>query len=109
MTTSPLSQLRSLEKQKSKLVESAKFELLQKIEKDLKQLRDLGFDFTLTKKRAHKRVNGRRLNGKRHRGEPCSICGFATERPHDARSHRWQKPKAPFSDKELAERNMSRA
>jgi hypothetical protein len=103
MTTSPLSQLRALEKQKSKLIESAKFELLQKIDKDLRALRDLGFDYALSKKRAHKRVNGKRLSGR-----PCGICGFATEKPHDARSHRWQKPKAPFSDKELDGRNMRR-
>jgi hypothetical protein len=103
MTTSPLTQLRALEKQKSKLVESAKGELLQKIDKDLQQLRTLGFDYTLSKRKANKRANGRRLSG-----TPCSICGFETDKPHDARSHRWQKPKGPFSDKELDERNLRR-
>lgn len=104
MTTSSLSQLRALEKQKSRLLENAKIELLEKIDRDLQLLRELGFDYGLSKKkRIHKRANGKHLSGR-----PCGICGFETDKPHDARSHRWQKPKGPFSDKELSERKMRR-
>ena len=126
MTTSPLTQLRTLERQKLRLLEDVKDELLQKIDRDLKLLRGLGFNYAIstqsqkrterrakagTNVKAKARANGKaktRANGRRSRGQPCSVCGFVTEKPHDARSHRWQKPKAPFSGKELAERGMTK-
>ena len=123
MATSPLMQLRTLERQKLRLLEDVKAELLQKIDNDLKLLRGLGFDYAIstrspktTEGKAKARANGKakaRANGKaktangRHSPRPpCSVCGFATKKPHDARSHRWQKPKAPFTGKELEERGM---
>jgi hypothetical protein len=39
---------------------------------------------------------------------PCSVCRFKTEPPHDARSHRHQNPKKPFTASELATKGMER-
>ena len=39
---------------------------------------------------------------------PCSVCGFKTEPPHDARSHGQQNPKGPFTASELADRKLER-
>jgi hypothetical protein len=39
---------------------------------------------------------------------PCSVCGFKTEPPHDARSHAQQNPKGPFTASELADRKLER-
>src|SRR5262249_51185625 len=39
---------------------------------------------------------------------PCPICNFRTDRPHDRRSHRMQKRKRPFNNKELEAMGMTR-
>jgi len=39
---------------------------------------------------------------------PCPICNFRTDRPHDRRSHRMQKRKRPFNDKEFETIGMTR-
>lgn len=106
MTMSPLNQLKALEKQKARILGSAKAELLQRIERDIEQLNELGFNYVLSDKRhAKTRANGRYL---KVTSKPCSICGFETIKPHDARSHRWQKPKAAFSEKDLSDRGLRR-
>ena len=118
MTTSPLTQLRTLDKQRLRLLEDAKAELIRKIDKDLELLRGLGFDYAISTrapKKKKRKANGEvkaksngkaKPNGRLSQGHPCSVCGFVTEKPHDARSHRWQKPKAPFNARELVERGM---
>ena len=94
MSKSALEQLLSLEDQKSKLVEAAKLELIEKINLDLRLLKNLGFHY--------------RLVESHNSNSPCRICGFKTEKPHNARAHRWQEPKAPFSPEELARRGLRR-
>ena len=94
MAKSALEQLQALEDQKSKLVEGARIELVEKINLDLSLLRGLGFHYKLVEVR--------------NPSTPCRICGFRTNKPHNARAHRWQGPKAPFTDEELARRGMRR-
>jgi hypothetical protein len=94
MSKSALEKLLALESEKSKLMEAARIELVEKIELDLALLKNMGFQYKL--------VEGRNNHA------PCRICGFRTDRPHNARTHRWQQPKAPFSQEELTKRGVKR-
>jgi hypothetical protein len=40
--------------------------------------------------------------------EPCSICDFQTDPPHDGRSHRSQTKKKPFTEEELEEKGLTK-
>jgi hypothetical protein len=42
----------------------------------------------------------------RNSGAVCPICEFQTSPPHDGRTHRNQKKKAPFSAAELKEKGL---
>ena len=102
MATSVLDQIRNVEHQKAKV----KTETLRKVKQALSELNKLGFDYRVV-------VNGRvdervRRSTRTLESAPCRICGFRTMRPHDARAHRGQAKKAPFTRKELAERSMRR-
>ena len=113
MAKSVLKQLQALEGQKSTLLEEAKAEILDRISEELSTLEEFGFQYKLVKvkkRRAQKATPRRAATSKRGRvsNTPCSICGFSTDRPHDARTHRSQEPKAPFSKAELKERGMRR-
>jgi hypothetical protein len=72
-------------------------ELLQQVRSQLKELRGLGVRYDLVPSRQART---------RKTAKPCKICGFQTAKPHDARAHRWQEPKAPFTDDELASKGL---
>jgi hypothetical protein len=40
--------------------------------------------------------------------EPCSICDFQTDPPHDGRSHQSQTKKKPFTEEELKEKGLTK-
>lgn len=64
------------------------------------QLRALGHAFPEDRKGARK-TGIRRI---KDANEPCKVCGFVTEPPHDGRAHRSQGTnKKKFTEKELAE------
>jgi hypothetical protein len=94
MAKSASEQLLALEGEKAKLVEAARIEFVEKIDLNLTLLKGLGFHYKLVEVR--------------NPSAPCPICGFRTDKPHNARAHRWQEPKAPFTDGELARRGMRR-
>ena len=102
MATSVLDQIRTVEHQKVKV----KTETLRKVKQALSELNKLGFDYRVV-------VNGKvdergRRSTRTLESAACRICGFRTMRPHDARAHRGQAKKAPFTRKELDERSMRR-
>jgi hypothetical protein len=101
MATSVLDQIRTVEHQKAKV----KTETLRKVKQALSELNKLGFDYRVV---VNGRVDERVKRSTRTLDAPCRICGFRTMRPHDARAHRGQAKKAPFTRKELAERSMRR-
>jgi hypothetical protein len=116
MATSVLAQIRTIEQQKAKV----KAETLRKVKKALKELNRLGFDYQVfsnghTDSLADRTGRGRvarkspSRKARKLKDEPCKICGFRTVKAHDARSHRGQANKAPFTKKELAERGLRRA
>jgi DNA repair exonuclease SbcCD ATPase subunit len=110
MAASVLEQIRNVEHQKAKV----KAETLRKVKQALKELNKLGFDYRVVR---NGEANGKavgtggdRVNrtARTPKGAPCKICGFRTVSPHDARAHRGQTKKAPFTRRELAERGLRR-
>jgi hypothetical protein len=110
MATSVLDQIRNIEQQKAKV----KAETLRKVKQALKELNKLGFDYRVVRNgHANGEADGTDNEPVRKartlKNAPCRICGFRTAGPHDARAHRGQAKKAPFTRKELAERGLRRA
>jgi DNA repair exonuclease SbcCD ATPase subunit len=102
--SSIMEQIRQLEEQKQTLLEGAKNEALQTAQEAIEELRELGFTYRLVEEgRSAPAENTGTRKGTRQvsSDRPCPICNFRTEPPHDARRHRGQNPKKPFSDDEL--------
>ncbi len=72
----------------------------------LRELAALGISDTKPRRRPAGRAREEIRIKRQH---ACRLCGFTTIPPHDARSHRGQKPKRPFSDDELARKALARA
>jgi hypothetical protein len=100
-----LEELKALDKQRSKLLEGAKAEALEKADKAIEELNDLGFHYSLVEGSAAK---GKRATGIKRamKDEACPICKFKTEPLHDGRAHRSQEKKKPFTAAELKEREL---
>jgi DNA-binding protein H-NS len=69
-------------------------------------------DFAIGPGTAASKANGRKKTGgaaakaKGAKAEVCPICDFQTAPPHDGRTHRYQKKKAPLSAEELKEKGL---
>ena len=108
---SVLEKLKALDAQRAQLLEGAKQEALDKAEKAVAVLKELGFDYRLIEGAATARAprNSVTEAPKRHaRDEPCKICEFKTSPHHDGRLHRSQKPKKPFNVEELMEKGLTK-
>ncbi len=108
---SAILQIKKLREEEAKLVEAAKAEALAKTREGIEELNILGFNYELV---GPGQVKGPRKTGTRkaidHSPEgTCPICQYATNPPHDKRSHRAQTKKKPFTDAELEQRSMERA
>ena len=109
MTSTVIDQIRALEEQRSALITDAKDQALEVIHTQIDTLRELGFEYELSAKsgkRTKPATRTRKPTG--HPQGECPICGFETDPPHDARHHRGQEPKRPFTDLELAERGFTK-
>jgi hypothetical protein len=105
-----LQQIKKLDEERTKLLESAKADALARAEEAINELTALGFDYELAepaRETARKTRTVRKgLVPDHHPKGTCPICEYATKPPHDKRSHRAQTRKKPFTDAELAERNL---
>ena len=105
-----LQQLKKLDEERTKLLEGAKADALARAEEAINELTALGFDYELVepaKETARKTRTVRKgMVPDHHPKGTCPICEYATKPPHDKRSHRSQTRKKPFTDAELAERNL---
>jgi hypothetical protein len=110
-----LEKLKELDAQRDQLLLDAKKDALARAEEAVSELNALGFHYYLGEGDARP-IPARRSNqpvatkSARHvpKDAPCPICKFRTDRPHDRRSHRMQKRKRPFNDKELEAMGMTR-
>jgi hypothetical protein len=102
-----IARIQELDAEKSKLIESAKSEALERAKQAISDLNALGFAYSLTQASVGKKPTGRKGMGGIPTEKPCPICGFRTNPPHDARKHRFSKAKKrPFSAKELTDLGM---
>jgi hypothetical protein len=102
-----LEKLRSLDEQRNKLLDEAKAEALQNARKAIEELNSLGFNYALTEEGGGK---GKKATGIKRpmKDAACPICKFKTAPLHDARKHRSQDAKKPFTKAELAELGLER-
>ena len=61
-----------------------------------------------SKANGRKKASGATAKAKGAKAEACPICGFQTTPPHDRRTHRYQKKKAPLSAAELKEKGLTK-
>jgi hypothetical protein len=110
--TTVLEKLKALDAQRAQLLEGAKQEALDNAEKAVAELNELGFHYTLTEGEAASTRGPRKSAAtglkRQPRDVPCPICKFKTTPHHDARMHRSQKTKKPFSTEELMEKHLSK-
>ena len=67
-------------------------------------LKDLGFRARTKTPKEKTKSNEKSVSG----DEPCPICNFRTDPPHDGRSHRGQSKKKPFTPEELEEKELTK-
>jgi len=107
---STLQQLKKLDEERAKLLESAKNDALTRAEEAINELVALGFDYEIVEPArgaARKMRTARKASAPDHHPKgTCPICEYATNPPHDKRSHRAQTRKKPFAGAELSERGM---
>ena len=109
--TSYLEQIRNLDEQRAQLRQEAKAEALAKAQEGVRELEELGFIYDMIEREpdGNQASVGRRQGIKRPmRDKPCAICGFKTNPRHDARAHRSQNAKKPFTAAELKARGLER-
>jgi single-stranded DNA-specific DHH superfamily exonuclease len=104
--SSALEQLRQLDEQRKEILESARKEALEVINAALGTLGEFGFNYRLVE--AKPPAPSGRKGARQVKDAPCKVCGFKTSPPHDARAHRTQTKKKPFTDEELQAKGLTR-
>jgi hypothetical protein len=110
MPKSAIDEIEELKAQHQSKREAAATEALEKAT----VLRDLEIDDDTTLKglgfRAPNASKASKAKGRTGPGdEPCWICDFQTDPPHDERSHRSQTKKKPFTKEELEEKGLTKS
>ena len=112
--TTILEKLKALDAQRAQLLDDAKKEALDNVEKAVAELNELGFHYTLTEGASTAsparapRKTASQAPKRQARDLPCPICHFKTTPHHDGRMHRSQKAKKPFTVEELMERDLAK-
>ena len=104
MAKSVIDQLKDLDAQREKLMQGAMAEAMAAMNAALAGVNSLGRLFRLVEDTGNGRKGTRQV-----RDVPCKICGYRTRPPHDARRHRAQKTKKPFTKAELNEMGLEKA
>jgi hypothetical protein len=106
---SVLEKLQALDAQRAELLEGAKKEALDKAEKAVAELNELGFNYRLVEGAVRAPRNaGAEAPKRQARDLPCQICKFKTTPHHDGRAHRSQKTKKPFTGAELEKLGLTK-
>jgi hypothetical protein len=103
---SAIERIRELDAERATLFEQAKEEALKKATDAITDLIALGLDYQLISGAAKPARTGTEKVLGTAKDAPCPICEFLTIPPHDRRTHRNQKRKAPFSAAELKEKGL---
>jgi hypothetical protein len=113
--TTVLEKLKVLDAQRATLLEDAKKEALDKAERAVAELKELGFHYSVvegaspsfSETKAPRKASSQAPK-RQARDLPCPICHFKTTPHHDGRMHRSQKTKKPFTVEELMERHLAK-
>src|ERR1035438_964861 len=103
-----LERLKKLDEERAALMEQATKEAKDRAEAAISDLNALGYNFHLAEGESTGKPAKKRQQRQKDPNTPCSLCKYVTEPPHDARAHRSQEPKKPFTNKELEERGFKK-
>jgi hypothetical protein len=114
MQKTVIDEIKELKARLQSMTEQAKKEALENAREAIDFLRELGLDNdTILRElgfRARSASKAPRAEdgGTGPKDEPCRICIFRTDPPHDGRSHRGQSKKKPFTLEELEEMGLTK-
>ena len=109
MAESPINRIKELDKERAKLLDTAKREALTRAESAVAELNALGFAYRLVNGAVSGRPGMGRRGGRKMRAKVCPLCKFETKPPHDRRAHRFSSAKRrAFTPAELKEKGYVR-
>jgi DNA repair exonuclease SbcCD ATPase subunit len=111
MQKSAIDEIKELRAQLESKTEQAKAEALDKASEAIGFLRELGLDNDTILKELGFRGRApakESREGKPPKDEPCPVCNFRTDPPHDGRSHRGQTKKKPFTAEDLEQKGLTK-
>jgi hypothetical protein len=111
MQKSAIEEFKELKAQLESKTEQARSEALDTASEAIVFLRILGIDNATILKELGFRGRadaGESREGAAPKDEPCPICHFRTDPPHDGRSHRGQSKKKPFTAEELEQKGLTK-
>jgi hypothetical protein len=111
MQKSAIEEIKELKARLEGMAEHAKAEALVKAKEAISVLRELGIDSDAILKELGFRGQAKdQESGVKRppKDEPCPICNFKTDPPHNGRSHRGQTTKKPFTADELEQKGMTK-
>jgi hypothetical protein len=112
MQKSAIEEIKELKARVESMTAKAKAEALDKASEAIGFLRELGLDNDAILKELGFRGRAtakESREGRPPKDEPCPICHFRTDPPHDGRSHRGQSKKRPFTAEELEQKGLTKA
>jgi hypothetical protein len=111
MQKSAIEEIKELKARVESMTAQAKAEALDKASEAIGFLRELGMDNDTILKdlgfRGRAKAQESREGGA-PKDEPCPVCRFRTDPPHDGRSHRGQSKKKPFTAEELEQKALTK-
>jgi hypothetical protein len=111
MPKSAIEEIKELKARVESMTAQAKAEALDKASEAIGFLRELGLDNDTILKELGFRGRAAAKESREGRlpeDEPCPVCHFRTDPPHDGRSHRGQSKKRPFSAEELEQKGLTK-
>jgi hypothetical protein len=110
MAESSIERIKELDKERARLLDSAKKEALSRAEQAVADLNALGFAYRLVNSIGRAKTARASRGGTRTiKDKVCPVCDFKTKPPHDRRAHRFSKAKKrPFTAAELKEKGYVR-
>jgi hypothetical protein len=104
---SAIERIKELDAERAKIFDKAKQEAMDKAVQAVAELNALGLSYSLHNGE-RKQLKSAAANKGSVKVAACPICEFQTDKPHDARSHKSQKKKKPFTDAELKTRGLAK-
>jgi hypothetical protein len=112
MQKSAIEQIKELKAQLESKTEQAKAEAIAAAREAIEVFRELGLDNDTILKDVGFRGRAtakESREGRSPKDEPCQICSFRTDPPHDGRAHRGQTKKRPLAAEELEKKGLTKA